>query len=485
MSGFKAARRPALGKIARRWLYLVHRWIGIASCLFFAMWFLSGLVMLYVPYPALSPAAKLAGGEAIDWAAVTVPPPLDDGRLPQALSLEMREGVPVWRVVGWTGARATVAASRGAVLQPVDAVYASRVAGRFEDATVDHVERLTRDQWTVAGGFDRHRPLWKVTLADAAGTQAYVSSSTGSVVQVTTRRERFWNWLGSVPHWLYPTVLRQDQQAWRQVVLWVSGPCIAAAMAGMWIGILRTRTGPRRFRGGRITPYNGWMLWHHVAGLVGGAFLVAWIFSGWLSVDPGHLFRGTKPDDAAMRAYQASGPMPAISLDRLRVVGAGAVTAQLTDNAGTPLVLLSYRDDRRAVLDAATLTPSHPTETAVVRAARRLAGSAPLRSIDRLTLPDAYYYGIGTLPRLPVWRLRFADPARTWLYIDVGTGEILATVDRRQRVYRWAFDLLHKWDLTMLTRHRPAWDVLVWLLSIAGIVTSTSGIWLAWKRLAR
>ena len=41
-------------KLGRRWLYIVHRWVGIASALLFAMWFASGLVMLYVPYPSLS-----------------------------------------------------------------------------------------------------------------------------------------------------------------------------------------------------------------------------------------------------------------------------------------------------------------------------------------------------------------------------------------------------------------------------------------------
>ena len=485
MSASNAGRRPTLGKGARRWLYLVHRWIGIASCLFFAMWFLSGLVMLYVPYPSVSPAELLAGSEAIDWPAVDVPPPLEDGRLPQDLLLHMRDGVPVWRVIGWSGAHTTVAASEGAVLRPVDALYAGRVAGRFEKAPMKHVDRLIRDQWTVAGGFDRHRPLWKVALADASGTEAYVSSSTGAVVQVTTRRERFWNWLGSVPHWLYPTRLRQDQPAWRQVVLWVSGPCIAAAVAGMWIGILRTRVGARRFKRRRMTPYTGWMLWHHVAGLVGGVVLIAWIFSGWLSVDPGHLFLGTKPDETAMRVYQASDPMPIVSLDRLRVVSAGAVEVHLTDHAGTPLALLLYRDGRRTVLDAASLTPSRPAGKAIMMAAGRLEGFAPLLSIDRLTAPDAYWYAVGKLPQLPVLRLRFADPARVWLYIDPATGEILTTVDQRQRMYRWAFDLLHKWDLSMLTLHRPAWDVLIWLFSIAGVVTSISGIWLGWKRLSR
>ena len=38
----------------RRWLYIVHRWIGIGTCLLFAMWFISGVVMMYVAFPQLT-----------------------------------------------------------------------------------------------------------------------------------------------------------------------------------------------------------------------------------------------------------------------------------------------------------------------------------------------------------------------------------------------------------------------------------------------
>jgi uncharacterized iron-regulated membrane protein len=177
--------------------------------------------------------------------------------------------------------------------------------------------------------------------------------------------------------------------------------------------------------------------------------------------------------------------MPDLALDRLRIAGEGAVIAQLTHHAGTPLVLLSYHDGRRVVLNAVTLAPSQATEVAIVRAVRHLESSAPLLSVDCLTAPDAYWYAVGMLPRLPVLRLRFADPAQTWFYVDPATGEVLRTVDERQRVYRWVFNLLHRWDLNTLTLHRPAWDGLIWLFSIAGVVTSISGIWLGWKRLAR
>ena len=47
-------------------------------------------------------------------------------------------------------------------------------------------------------------------LNDPAGTELYVSSTTGEVVLGTTRDERVWNYLGSVVHWIYPTVLRRN-----------------------------------------------------------------------------------------------------------------------------------------------------------------------------------------------------------------------------------------------------------------------------------
>lgn len=43
---------PPLSTRAKRWLYLIHRWAGIVLCLFFAMWFISGVVMMYVGYPS-------------------------------------------------------------------------------------------------------------------------------------------------------------------------------------------------------------------------------------------------------------------------------------------------------------------------------------------------------------------------------------------------------------------------------------------------
>jgi len=45
----------------RHWLYWTHRWLGIGGCLLFVMWFVSGVVMMYVGYPNLTDEERLAG----------------------------------------------------------------------------------------------------------------------------------------------------------------------------------------------------------------------------------------------------------------------------------------------------------------------------------------------------------------------------------------------------------------------------------------
>ena len=245
--------------VLKRWLYLTHRWIGIATCLLFVLWFASGLVMLYVPFPELDRDEQLPGLAPIAWGEVAHLPPQAEGKSAlREAALEMRGDRPIWRLAPWDGDPFSVWADSGRAAGVADEAEAAGIAAGFSHAKVEHIRPIHSDQWTVGGGYDRHRPLWKVELTGDGGRVLYVSSITGEVVLDTVRSERFWNWLGSVPHWLYPRALRENQPVWRQVVMWVSGPCILAAITGIWIGLMRIRPGQKRFKGGRITPYRGW-----------------------------------------------------------------------------------------------------------------------------------------------------------------------------------------------------------------------------------
>src|SRR5512138_368568 len=56
-------------------LVLLHRWLGVAFCLLFAMWFATGIVMHFVPFPSLDETERFAGLAPVDGARVGIDPP--------------------------------------------------------------------------------------------------------------------------------------------------------------------------------------------------------------------------------------------------------------------------------------------------------------------------------------------------------------------------------------------------------------------------
>src|SRR5215204_1496087 len=55
-------------------LIIIHRWLGVCFCLFFAMWFATGIVMHFVPFPALGKTEQFSGLAPINPALVASSP---------------------------------------------------------------------------------------------------------------------------------------------------------------------------------------------------------------------------------------------------------------------------------------------------------------------------------------------------------------------------------------------------------------------------
>jgi PepSY-associated TM region len=480
--------RRRIMRRGRTWLIVVHRWIGIGTCLLFAMWFVSGLVMMYVPFPHLTDPERLAALPPIAWDKVQVVPDramqvAGLTRYPRDLTLAMFGDEPVYRLLGWAGERNTISALDGRNIDRITPEQALAVARLYPGVVrPELLETLERDQWSVSGHFNPLRPLYLISLGDAAGTEIYVSSRTGEVALDTTRWERIWNWFGSVPHWIYPTVLRRDGGLWRQVVLWISGTGIVVAVTGFWIGVLRVRF-RRRYLDGAVTPYFGWKSWHHIAGLIGGVLIISWIFSGWLSLDPGEFFteRGVDHEMTIRYSGNESPHIPTEFLSKLSELA--AVEARFVWLGGNPLVALTSRDGQTGVRNPATGNAVTLSDDRIFEAARRLMPDATMTSRQRLEAPDAYWYSHHEQRRLPVLRAGFDDTAHSWFHIDPVTGDILGRIDDRRRSYRWLFSALHSFDFPWLLRYRPAWDVAMWLLLLPGLIVSVSGIVIGWRRL--
>jgi hypothetical protein len=353
--------------------------------------------------------------------------------------------------------------------------YADRRGLDAVNATI--VARADYDQWSVPNGFDRHRPLFRIGLGDAAGTEIYVSSRTGEVVLDTTRSERGWNWAGSVLHWIYPTVLRSNWSLWDQVVSTLSLVALIAALLGAVLGVVRIR-----IRGGLISsPYRGWHALHHIIGLVSTAFVLTWIFSGWLSMDHGRLFsRGQLTPAEAVVTNAVPDWHAAPSLDQRPLSPSAREVEWFTFNGGV------FRRDRTS-LDSQTLIKAGEAardrqmafldEQDVLGLTTRLVADCGAASV---VADNDDYPAQSIVSGAPVYRSRCGD---LWFDIDGADGNVLQRLDASRRAYRWFYSALHTLDFPVLMAHPRLRDVLIVGLCALGLVFSVTGIVIGWRRL--
>jgi hypothetical protein len=326
---------------------------------------------------------------------------------------------------------------------------------------------------------------------DPAGTRLYVTENGGEVVLKTTASGRFWGWTGAVLHWLYFAPLRRNAALWNEVIVWLSIAGTVMCVVGIAWGVWRLAP----LRGYRLrdhrqwSPYAGWMRWHHYAGLIFGIVTTTWIFSGLLSMDPWDWHPSTAPT-REQRARVAGGSIAVgdLSLENLRK----AINAYAPHHP-KEIEITRFRGHYYAAASDGIVSFDAPQFGAldqlapdlVVGAAYMAMDGVPIEGVSWLDDYDAYYYDRDRALSLPVLRVRYADPQKTWLYFDPKHGTIARKEERLTRLNRWLYHGFHSLDFPFLYYQRPLWDIVVIVLSIGGIALSATTLSASWRRLKR
>ncbi|TEA77787.1 PepSY domain-containing protein [Allopusillimonas ginsengisoli] len=508
----------------KRLAYLVHRWTGIAACVLMAVWFVSGVVMLFVGYPKLLPAERLGAlppltavsccvpvDQALQWA--------DKPDAIRSIRLAAEDGRPYYRLQQADGRYLVVDARTGDARPPItqhDAVSAAlwfaghaaqapalqTAAARTQAKSLGAVwlDVVQEDRWTHSGALNAHRPLHRIDVNDPAHTRVYVSSSTGEVVMAASRSERMWNYVGAWLHWLYMFRNQPSDPVWTWLVIALSGVGVVTAVSGTLVGLWRWRFS-RPYKSGSRSPYrDGWMRWHHLAGLIFAGITCTWIFSGLMSMNPLGVFN---PHTARPNLQAWQGGTPGLTRLPLQAPQALAMLAQRGFDArqlewrvlnGQPYLLARDGNNRTRLIlreHSHYVVRDQWPQTSLSVAAPKLM-NASIVSMQSITRYDTYYfhrapasmYGASER-RLPILRIKFDDPDATWVYIDPYTGEMEQSLSRAQRTGRWLFNFLHSWDLAPFLKAWVLRDVVLILLSVGGLVLSATGIWIGYLRLRR
>ena len=507
----------------KRLNYLTHRWIGIVLGILVFVWFGSGIVMMYYPYPELTESQQLRLLNPYSLAAPTpapAPAPLIGVRRAvelypgrdsvSAVRLQLWDGHLVYALMrdhrGSTQDLARIDARDGQLLTPISPETAARVARTVVGplAPLERVELLANSDHYFMGNEQRWAfPVYRVRFGDHAQTAVYVSRNSGALPAVVTRATRITTWLGTVPHWLYFMWLYYDHpDAWEWVNLILPGVAVGLAVTGIILGVYQLF--PRRRRGEwRMSGYHGMSLWHHVTGVVFGLLVLTWALSGLLEIlgvgnDP-------RPGQAERaRGGGGGGGGGAVRWAAIRVGEAAALTNVSAATGAPPRVIVKaidlrqldghpgYRvllqDGRAYWVDAesGTVRGELAPEAVAQVAGQVLGSSISISKIERVDRYDAYYYARhGREKHLPAWRVSFDDADHSVLYLDTVSGAPVGFVDAATRSWRWWRDGLHDLDFPALNNRRPWWDLVVLPLMIGGTISAVTGTWLLFRRLLR
>ncbi|RYF39810.1 MAG: PepSY domain-containing protein [Comamonadaceae bacterium] len=497
----------------KRGVIFIHKWLGVLLALLFLMWFVSGLVLYFVPFPSLTTSERLAGLPPLvlpaDCCLTAEAAGAAAGLAFTEARLGMRGDVPVWRLLGSRAGAATadaageggydaraqpakprwqvVDARSGVALPALSAGETAAVAAAFSQRRALRAEPVEEDQWSTAQSLNAHRPLLRVFMAGDDGLELYVSPSSGEVLRDTHRAERFWNLLGAVPHWYYFSQLRDWPGARKNLVIWTSALGVFAAASGLVLGVWQLFLNRARW-----IPYRRfWPRWHHLLGLAAGVVTFTWILSGLLSVNPWGLF-STRGASAPERAHWTGRPGattldPGAALRAAQAVEPG-IAAREIDLLRTPDAQQLVRADAapgQSPLVAAVL-PDELMQSTLggYRGSPAKWGEPMLTKLERYdTLYYAREYEADSNKKfnrpLPVWRAEWPDGVA--VYADPASGRVLMRQDVSNRVQRVLYNGLHSLDFRFLMERPWLRTSLIVLLSLLGIALSWTSCVVAWR----
>lgn len=472
----------------------LHRITGTVIALFFLMWFVTGLVLIYHPYPRLSDEQTNRHKEAL---ADSLPDVL---AMVDSLRDDTLQSLAVYQHMGRTIVKVATA----------DSTYklCADTAGKRHKVTFDdclavaerwlpgeiptHVDTLNeRAQWVLYERYERVLPIYKLTYDDAEKHELFVSGKTGEVQQLTTADERLWAWIGAIPHKFYYPFIRRNVDVWKAVITVGGILCLLAALTGFGYGVyLQARTCRRK---GRLAnPYKKFFYrWHFALGLVFGIFLVGWGISGslamqkvpkWLVPYEGELSMHTpdiwKGDSLCVQDFK-------LDYRSLRSAYPELKSVEWLHLGGKPVYSV-VSDSSTYFVDASdtVVKPLHIDEEAVYAAMKRLYGDDADVTVELLTEYDEYYTSVDGEYPLPVYLADMHDADGNRFYISRDT-DYTRFFNRNKMARKWLFGGLHYLNFNFLTQNRTLWLTCLWLLCLGGIAVSFTGVVLGVKYIRR
>ena len=470
-------------------LFKLHKITGTAISLFFLMWFVTGLVLLYHSYPRLPEDLNNEMKEELP------------SSLPSVRSIEERVGEPIKRLSvkefqGQTLFTAKTADSTYVLnadtleaVKPITFETVQAVARHWFYAPIIRVDTLhKREQWVLYSKYDELMPLYKFYFDDKEKHELFISGVNGEPQQLSTRSERFWAWVGAIPHKFYITPIRTDVDRWKKSISFVSSICLIAAISGWVLGFYLLANTYRR-KHAIHNPYKKkWYRWHYFFGMLFGLFLIGWATSGifsmqripkWIAPMEGNYFFSSSKfwgrNNPSLDSYQ-------LDYRALKTAYPNLKEVEWTHFGKIPTYRIVEGSNERYI-DASTheVKILQIPESTIIDGVKKAHGEDVKMKISRMETYDNYYVRRLDLS-LPVYKIEIDDADKTRYYVDPTTGYV-RYLTKNKMIRKWMFNGIHYLDIDALRAHPLLWKGCLWILCSGCAIVCLTGVVLGVKTL--
>lgn len=481
-------------KKVKAFIFSLHRITGTVISLFFFMWFVSGLVLIYHSFPNVSQSQKYENMEALPDSL----PAINDilSRLTESdkkikkLSVRHFQDQTLF-TIKTTDSLYTICGDTLQTVNPITRKTIEQVVKKWVDAPIAQIDTLKeRDQWIMYSRYEAEMPIYKFYFNDVEKHQLYISSLTGEVQQLTNKEQRFWAWMGAIPHKFYIPVIRKETDTW--ITLLTVGGVIAmiAALSGMYIGIYALY---RKYRTKHKieSPYKRhWYKWHHILGLIFGIFLITFAFSGAVALQRIPQWVIKTHGDYRVSSSQLRGKPLSINnykLDYRSLLSkySDIKTIEWSHFQNIPIYNIVSGDQEISIDASSTdIKELNLAQTEIEKAVSRIHKDEGSISATLIYKYDEYYLARNRTLPLPVYRVEVDNADNSLYYVNPKTGDS-KYLNQSRKVKKWIFSGLHYLNIKWLVERPVLWSIAIWILCLGGAYVSFSGIWLGMRYVKR
>lgn len=458
------------------------------------MWFVSGLVLIYYPFPGVATEQVYENMDVLPDSL----PPVEALLSRSGTSDKNLKNLEVSQFQGQTLLTKQVKDGKSVVCidssQSVNSITAETleaIAQKWVGISPSRIDTLNeREIWIMYSRYDKEMPIYKMYFDDDGNHQLYVSSKTGEVLQFTDRSQRFWAWVGAIPHKLYIPALRKNTDTWISTLTVLATVAFIAAFSGMYIGVYAMY---RRYKSKHKlgSPYKKWWhKWHHLTGLVFGVFLITFAFSGAMAMQkiPQWIIKthgDYRVSDSKLRGKSLSIDKYKLDYRKLKdhypqiksikwIYFQGIPIYNVVDGNNTFSIDASSNEVRELDLSYAQ----------IAEAIENLYGRDIKYSVSLIDEYEEYYMSRKRNLPLPVYKVTVDNEDESLFYIDPSTGNF-KYLNRTTKAKKWIFSGLHYLNIKVLIDKPILWTILIWVLCLGGGFVSLSGIYLGFKYTVR